>query len=180
MGRGSTGSGVRRGWWAGKTVCLLSTVGITSPTVLGEQRPNTPTCPGTSGTPSLSPPWQPGETLPTRSNKSGNLFPFKAKLIVAQEWMRGLQTSQWLRLEELALGKQTGAAATSLCVMLHSQRDFWNPGSVLAARRSRGKPAHCILPVSNYIFHILFISSKGTSNYYTMLSPTPIWKIYQL
>lgn len=40
-----------------------------------------------------------------------------------------------------------------------------------SGRQSGGKPARCILPVSNYIFHILFISSKETSNYYTILSP---------
>lgn len=73
-------------------MCLLSTVGFTSPSVPGEQGPDTPTCPGTPGTPgtpSLSPPWQLAEPSPHTPHrppdKSGNLFPFKEKLIVAQE-----------------------------------------------------------------------------------------------
>lgn len=99
--------------------------------------------------------------------RSSDLFLFKEKLIAAQEGMRELQTERGLRPEKLALGKQT-RAATAWRVMLNSERDFWNPDS---GRRSGGKPTHCFWLVSNYISHILFISSKGTSNYYTILSP---------
>lgn len=58
--------------------------------------------------------------------------------------MEALQMSQWLRLEELALGKQTGAAATSLCVM---RETFEIPAPRSPVGGAAGNPLACVLPV---------------------------------
>lgn len=164
-------------------VCQAHAVNITSPTILGggtgPHHPHLPREPRRAGPVLLLGCWEKlslllwRQSTPTQPTQQEQQFvPFLRKINCGTGVNARTSNEPVTPTGKVGTWKtNTSSSNIIACHAALGERLLKSRFSAHSGRRSGGKPARCILLVSNYIFHILFISSKETSNYYTILSP---------